>query len=297
VQGHSVRTAASGREAILEVRRHRPNLVLLDVMMPNMDGFEAARAIKQEPGPFLPVILLTALHDRASRERGIETGADEMLLKPVQPFELQLRVRAMLRIQHLSFALHEANERLRELARTDELTGVNNRRGLQGALAREMDRARRYSTALSIMMVDIDRFKSVNDSLGHTVGDRVLCGVADALQEQLRQVDIIGRVGGEEFVVVMPETPLNEAMRVAERLRAAVAAMQVRTGRGNHVSVTISAGVAMLDQNHFETPDHLLERADRALYHAKESGRNRCEAAPSPYSVIDSSETVSTRMS
>ena len=282
-RGKMVRTCKSGAEAIEEVRERRPNLVLLDVLMPKMDGFEVVRAIKQEPGPFVPVILLTALDDQASRARGIEAGADEVLAKPIAPFELELRVAAMLRIQHLSFALHEANQRLRFLAKTDELTKVYNLRGLKAALAREFDRATRYGAHLSLMAFDIDRFKNVNDSFGHAIGDRVLSGVASSLKAQLRQVDIIGRTGGEEFVVVMPETPLQEAIGVADRLRLAVASLRVRTAKGEPISVTLSGGVATLDQgtaNRSESVDALMERADSALYRAKELGRNRCEVAP-----------------
>ncbi len=277
--GHTVRECGSGAEAMAALKAHRPNLVLLDVLMPDMDGYQVARAIKDLPGPFVPVILLTALDDQASRAHGIDAGADEVLSKPIKPFELHLRVAAMLRIQHLSSALHEANQRLRLLARTDELTHVYNLRGLKMALHREFDRASRYGAPLSVMAFDIDRFKSVNDTHGHPVGDRVLYGVAQALKSQLRQVDIVGRTGGEEFVVVAPETPLAEAAQVADRLRAAVGQVRVVASGGAILSVTISCGVATLDENDTLTPDRLLERADAALYRAKDLGRDRCEIA------------------
>ena len=199
----------------------RPALVLLDVMMPAMDGFAAVHAIKREPGPFVPVILLTALDDPASRAKGIDAGADEVLAKPVHPFELRLRCRAMLRIHHLTEELHAANRRLRALARTDELTDVRNRRGLRSALTREFRRAERYGGALTVMVFDVDRFKQVNDACGHAVGDSVLTAVAQALKRGVREVDVVGRVGGEEFVVLAPETPSRDALLVAERLRRA----------------------------------------------------------------------------
>src|SRR5260370_25876566 len=129
--GHRVVESGSGKDAILRLRRRRPSLILLDVMMPAMDGFAVVQAIKHEPGPFVPVIMLTALDDPGSRKRGIDAGADEVLAKPVHPFELRLRCRAMLRIHPLNDELHTANRRLRALARTDELTHVRNRRGLR----------------------------------------------------------------------------------------------------------------------------------------------------------------------
>ena len=151
-------------------------------MMPAMDGFAAVHAIKREPGPFVPVILLTALDDPASRAKGINAGADEILAKPVHPFELRLRCRAMLRIHQLTEELHAANRRLRALARTDELTDVRNRRGLRSALTREFRRAERYGGALTVMAFDVDRFKQVNDDHGHAVGDQVLHAVAQGAQ-------------------------------------------------------------------------------------------------------------------
>ena len=277
--GHRVTEAASGQDAIQRLRIRRPALVLLDVMMPAMDGFAAVHAIKREPGPFVPVILLTALDDPASRAKGINAGADEVLAKPVHPFELRLRCRAMLRIHHLTEELHAANRRLRALARTDELTNVRNRRGLRAALTREFRRAERYGGALTVMAFDVDRFKQVNDDFGHAVGDSVLAAVAQALKRGVREVDVVGRVGGEEFVVVAPETPGREALAVAERLRRAVGERVVTTPHGNEVRVTVSCGMATLSDVHARSPDELLGYADAALYRAKALGRDRTEVA------------------
>ena len=277
--GHRVVEAGSGQDAIQRLRIRRPALVLLDVMMPAMDGFAAVHAIKREPGPFVPVILLTALDDPASRAKGINAGADEVLAKPVHPFELRLRCRAMLRIHQLTEELHAANRRLRALARTDELTNVRNRRGLRSALTREFRRAERYGGALTVMAFDVDRFKQVNDDFGHAVGDSVLAAVAQALKRGVREVDVVGRVGGEEFVVVAPETPGREALAVAERLRRAVGERVVVTPHGSEVRVTVSCGVATLSDVHARSPDELLGYADAALYRAKALGRDRTEIA------------------
>src|SRR5438270_3529357 len=277
--GHRVTEAGSGQDAIQRLRIRRPALVLLDVMMPAMDGFAAVHAIKREPGPFVPVILLTALDDPASRAKGINAGADEILAKPVHPFELRLRCRAMLRIHHLTEELHAANKRLRALARTDELTDVRNRRGLRSALTREFRRAERYGGALTVMAFDVDRFKLVNDDHGHGVGDSVLRTVAQALKRGVREVDIVGRVGGEEFVVLAPETPSRDAMAVAERLRRSVGERVVVTPHGVEVRVTVSCGVATLSDVNARSPEELLGYADAALYRAKMEGRDRTSVA------------------
>ncbi|HEY7955979.1 MAG: diguanylate cyclase [Polyangia bacterium] len=277
--GHAVLEARSGEEALAELGRERPQLVLLDVMLPSMDGFQVAEAIKQRPGSFVPVILLTALDDHASRARGIAAGADEVLGKPIQPFELRLRVRAMLRIQRLAQELHAANRRLKLLARTDELTRIPNRRGLRATLEREFHRAERYGSQLSLLAFDIDRFKRVNDRHGHAVGDQVLKAVARALKDGLRQVDLVARSGGEEFVVVAPETPSREAVGVAERLRAEVAAARVTLPSGESIAVTLSCGVATLGEVPASSVATLLAFADAALYRAKARGRDRCEVA------------------
>ena len=293
--GLQVREAATGAEALAVLSRERVQLVLLDVCMPAMDGFAVAEAIKRRPGSFIPIILLTAADDPASRARGIAAGADEILGKPVHPFELRLRVRAMLRIQHLTAELHAANRRLQSLARTDELTGVRNRRGLRSVLEREFLRAERYGGRLALLALDLDRFKEVNDAHGHAVGDQVLRAVAQAVKGALRQVDVVGRTGGEEFVVVAPETTLDEALVVAERLRVAVAEASVTTPSGARVRVTVSCGVAAHRELRAATVDELLAAADAALYRAKALGRDRVEIAQPPAPIAAANSTTDPR--
>jgi two-component system cell cycle response regulator len=292
--GHKVVEAQSGSEAIQRLRIRRPAMVLLDVMMPAMDGFAAVHAIKREPGPFVPVILLTALDDPASRAKGIAAGADEILAKPVHPFELRLRCRAMLRIGHLTDELHAANRRLRLLARTDELTHVRNRRGLRAALVREFRRAERYGGALTVLAFDVDRFKAVNDAHGHAVGDQVLFAVAQAFKRGIREVDVIGRVGGEEFVVVAPETPARDAIALADRLRRSVSESAVLTTAGEPVLVTVSGGVATQSLVGARNAEELLSLADAALYRAKALGRDRCELAE-PVVILSPGGTIPSR--
>jgi diguanylate cyclase (GGDEF)-like protein len=281
--GLSVVEAHDGGEALARLHSERPRLVLLDVMLSSGgdEGYELIAEIRRLPGPFVPIILITGVDDPAARARAIEVGADEVLQKPIHPFELRLRLRAMLRIQSLAGELHLANRRLRLLARTDDLTGLRNRRGLKVALLRELRRAERYGRDLSLMQIDVDRFKQVNDRYGHGVGDRVLQAVAKALQVGVRQVDVVARTGGEEFVVVAPETPLADALQIAERLRALVAGVSLPVG-DQLVQVTISAGVASCRTTGRIDPQLLLRRADEALYRAKALGRNRVEAGVEP---------------
>jgi diguanylate cyclase (GGDEF)-like protein len=282
-EGQSVAEASTGAEALELLARRRPKLVLLDVMMPSMDGYAVVERIRRLPGPFVPILLVTAIDDPAARARGIEVGADDVLVKPIHAFELKLRVRAMLRIQQLAAELHLANRRLRQLARTDELTGLRNRRGLKLALARELRRAQRYGGALSLIAFDVDHFKQVNDRWGHAVGDRVLEEVARVLEGGSRRVDVVGRSGGEEFMVVAPETPLTIAVAVAERLREQVARVAVAAG-SEQARVTVSGGVASYLPG--STAESLLAAADAALYRAKAAGRDRVEAGPRPSGAV-----------
>jgi diguanylate cyclase (GGDEF)-like protein len=283
-EGQSVAEASTGAEALELLARRRPKLVLLDVMMPSMDGYAVVERIRRLPGPFVPILLVTAIDDPAARARGIDVGADDVLVKPIHALELKLRVRAMLRIQQLAAELHLANRRLRQLARTDELTGLRNRRGLKVALARELRRAQRYGGSLSLIAFDVDHFKQVNDRWGHAIGDRVLEQVARVLERGSRRVDVVGRSGGEEFMVVAPETPLGVAVSVAERLREQVARAAVPATGSEEAHVTVSAGVASYLPG--STGESLLAAADAALYRAKSLGRDRVEAGPRPTGVV-----------
>jgi diguanylate cyclase (GGDEF)-like protein len=170
-------------------------------------------------------------------------------------------------------ALRNALEEVERLAITDSLTGLYNHRHFFELAGREFQRARRYQLALSVIMLDIDEFKRVNDGYGHAIGDQVLQGVAECCRNELRGVDVTGRYGGDEFVAMLPETGLSAACQVAERLRKCIAEKVLDT-RAGRVTVTVSLGVAALDDEHL-TPETLLDRADQALYVAKQNGRNR----------------------
>ena len=279
--GHRALQADSGAEGLRLLREHRPALVLLDVVMPAMDGFKVAQAIKAEVRGFTPIILLTARTDFETRRRGHLAGADDFLIKPVNPDELALRIDAMLRIKTLTEQLEDANRRLAELADIDGLTGVASRRRLEAVLDAEHERSRRYRRPLAVLVIDIDHFKRVNDTYLHTTGDLVLKTVAGAIREMLRRSDLCGRYGGEEFVVVAPELSTEGAVVLGERIRQHVAALRVVSSPGEGqaptvtVSVTVSIGVAAFDQGATHPIGQLLKRADAALYQAKAQGRNR----------------------
>lgn len=270
--GYRSAAAEGGLEGLRLVRDLRPALVLLDVVMPAFDGFKIAAAIKSMP-TFVPVMMLTGLNDLESKRRGQAAGADDFLSKPVALLELQIRIAAMLRIKSLTDALDLANRRLAELAETDSLTGVPNRRRVEQVLASEFERAQRYRRPLTTMMADIDHFKSINDTLGHAAGDEALKQVARELNLTLRQSDQLGRFGGEEFLIVAPEVGPTGAMALAERLRRRV---EERVRAGGKI-VTISIGVMAWDGTGDVQIAELVRVADQALYDAKRGGRNRVQ--------------------
>jgi diguanylate cyclase (GGDEF)-like protein len=271
--GYRAISAESGLEGLRMVRDCHPSLVLLDVVMPSLDGYKVASLIKAQPG-FTPVVLLTGLNDLDSKRRGQAAGADDFLSKPVVPLELQIRIAAMLRIRALHKQLDAANRRLAELAETDPLTSLANRRGFDIGFSDEFSRARRYRRELAVLMVDIDHFKRVNDRHGHPAGDAVLRAVAQSLASEVRRTDRVGRLGGEEFAVLAPEITAAGALALAERLRRAVEELPIATDSGM-IRVTISTGVRYWNGfDHTEMGD-LLKHADEALYRAKQSGRNR----------------------
>jgi two-component system, cell cycle response regulator len=269
--GHVAVAADNPLEGLRLVGEIKPSLVLLDVVMPRIDGYKVAAAIKAQPR-YVPVILLTALNDMESKRRGQAAGADDFLSKPVDRLELSIRIAAMLRIKALTDQLDAANRRLAELADLDGLTQIANRRRVEEYLKAEHERSRRYNRWLSVLLIDIDFFKRVNDTKGHGAGDGVLRVVARALAASLRQTDRVGRWGGEEFLVVAPEVDPTGAAALGERLRKIVAAQSA--ANEPHIAATISTGALAWDGRAACDPAALVARADEALYAAKDAGRN-----------------------
>jgi two-component system, cell cycle response regulator len=289
-RGYRIESASDGEEALEKVRQNPPHLILLDVMMPVLDGFEVSRRIKRDTSlPFIPIILVTARGETEDKVEGLDAGADDYLTKPINFPELEARVRSMLRIKKLqdeldrkNRQLEEANQQLRLLSITDGLTGLYNHRHVHELLQEEHERCKRNGDPLAVAMLDLDRFKQLNDTHGHQTGDVVLADTARILRENAREVDMIGRYGGEEFIVILPEATEAAAVRFAERVREAVERHVFRSG-DKEIQMTVSGGVASASAPDLLQPDELIRRADMALYEAKNGGRNRVV----PSSTID----------
>jgi diguanylate cyclase (GGDEF)-like protein len=281
-QGYIVESAADGQEALDCIYKAPPDLVLLDVMMPRIDGMEVARRIKNDPAlPFIPIILQTALESTEDIVQGLDAGADDYITKPVNFRELGARVKSLLRIKTLQNdlakrerQLSEVNERLLATARTDELTQLDNRRYLQERLHDMWRYGERLHEPLSIVMCDLDRFKQVNDRYGHQAGDVCLKEFATLLKSLARDIDRVGRYGGEEFLLLLPGTVLDAAVTFAERVRREME-QHIFTFEGGTIRRTMSCGVAAVPHPRITDEDALIKAADDALYVAKESGRNR----------------------
>lgn len=281
-RGFIIETASNGEEALKVVHENPPHLILLDVMMPLMDGYEVSRRIKNDDTlPFIPIILVTARDSTQDKVDGLGAGADDYLTKPVNFPELEARVRSMLRIKRLQDDLDQknrelelANKRLRKLSITDGLTELYNHRHIHELLHEEFERTKRSGEPMAVAMMDLDRFKQVNDTYGHPTGDVILYETAEILRQTVREIDMVGRYGGEEFVVILPGADEEAATQFAERVREAVATHLFRD-EANEVRMTLSGGVASFPDGQVDHPDLLIKRADEALYAAKEGGRNQ----------------------
>ncbi len=281
-RGYAIVTAATGEEALDRVKEEPPHLILLDVMMPGLDGHQVARRIKDdETLPFIPIILVTALNEAEDVVQGLESGADDYISKPYNFRELEARVRAMLRIKFLQDELDQknrelelANKRLKKLSITDGLTELYNHRHVHQLLHDEFERSARTGEPIAVAMMDLDRFKSINDTYGHPTGDVILYETARIIKETAREIDMPGRYGGEEFIAILPGTEEESAEHFAERVRHAVESHIFRDG-ATEVRMTVSCGVASFPAPGVDAPEALLKAADEALYQAKHGGRNQ----------------------
>lgn len=283
--GHSVIEVEDGSEALQIYRRDRPDLVLIDVMMPVMDGYEAARQMREiRPDEWVPIIFLSSKEADQDLDRAIEAGGDDYLVKPVSFVVLNAKIRALQRIESTRVKLLEtsrelaaANRELENLSRQDSLTGIANRRYFDSYLLSEVKRASRDREPLSLILADVDNFKAYNDCYGHQAGDDCLRHVATALKSVgKRPADLAARYGGEEFAMVLPGTTVEGAVDVAKSLVRTVEGMSIphaRSGVSNTVS--LSQGIASMIPAHDTTPEAIIELADQALYQAKQQGRNR----------------------
>ncbi|OYD86411.1 diguanylate cyclase domain-containing protein [Azospirillum brasilense] len=268
---HDIYFATDGAKALELVQSRLPDLVLLDIMMPGMDGYEVCARIKADPiTRDIPVIFISAKSEVEDETYGLEVGAIDFISKPISPPIVKARVR-----NHL--LLKRQTDLLRTLSFNDGLTGIANRRRFDEVLLREWRRCGRAQLPLSLIMLDVDQFKPYNDHYGHQAGDECLRAVAQLLADQMmRPGDLIARYGGEEFVCLLPETDEDGAVQVAERMRQMVAERRLPHAV-SHVAdhVTISLGVATARPMLDDTPDRLTQLADGLLYEAKRAGRNR----------------------
>jgi diguanylate cyclase (GGDEF)-like protein len=269
--GHEVTLAVNGEEAWRTVQELRPPLVISDWMMPQLDGPALCRRIRNSSiESYTYIILLTARAGRRDKLEGLKAGADDFLTKPLDPDELLVRLEIATRILAVHQTLARQNAALTQLATTDELTGVRNRRRFREDLLSYTALSVRHRLPLSLIMLDVDGFKPYNDDFGHPAGDDVLKQLAAVLREYAREHDLIARYGGEEFAVLLPLTTANAAIQVAERFRTAI-------GQINwpHRHVTASFGVATLESSNLASTETLVDQADQALYHSKRAGRDR----------------------
>jgi diguanylate cyclase (GGDEF)-like protein len=277
--GYDVVTTGEGGKALgILLSADAPRLALLDWEMPGLSGIEVCRLLRgRADAPYVYVVLCTGREGQRHLIDGLAAGADDYVRKPFDPSELEVRVRAGRRVVLLQDQLLEAQSELERRALHDSLTGTKNRGAIADVLARELSRSRRTRRPISIVLCDVDHFKKVNDTYGHPAGDTVLREFVTRAKNEVRAHDDVGRWGGEEFLVVLPECPTDEAVRVAERLRHALASEPVDAGM-ERIAVTASFGVAGTDQGHDDL-NTIVSAADAALYAAKGAGRNRVKTA------------------
>jgi len=283
--GFGVTLAVSGSEAwqILE-KPDSPKLVLLDWVLPDLDGIELCKRIRQagSSGPYVYVILLTSNEGQQNMLDALQAGADDYLVKPFDELELKARLLVGKRILDLQEELVSARESMRHAATHDSLTGLMNRGEILVMLERELERSRRERAPLAVILGDIDHFKSVNDTFGHLFGDEALREIGRRLRAQIRVYDGVGRYGGEEFLMVLPNCDLPNAQLRANELREIIASTPVVCS-GEERLITMSMGIAVSVCEGKNEVERLLNQADAGLYAAKEKGRNRIEhftAAP-----------------
>lgn len=275
--GMSVVEAGSGAEALDFLATDRPDLVVLGRTLPDMDGLELLPRLKSSELDFVPVLVASQRGETAERVRGLQLGADDYIPRPCDPAEFLARARALLRTKQTHDRIRKLQMTLEQMVVSDPLTGLHNRRYLMDRLVQEMQRSHRHGEPLAFAMIDLDGFKPINDQFGHVLGDKVLRAVGNAISKSIRVSDVAARYGGDEFGLILPQTPPEGAMRVCERLLRAISEL-VLQDEGRSCKVTASLGLAYYPADDVETPEDLVHSADGALYGAKRSGKNRYSA-------------------
>ncbi len=287
-KGYEVLTGSTGAEALARAVDDRPDLALLDVSLPDVDGIRVASRLRADKRTAtLPIIFVTGRKETRFKVACFEAGADDYVTKPFDFIEVETRLQAVLKkkelrdeLERANRALRQANRALKKLSITDEKTKLHNYRYLQERIGEEFRRAARYENSLSCIMLDLDHFKAVNDTLGHRIGDRVLEEFGRILTDTARETDLVVRYGGEEFIMLLPHTDAIRARTVAERVRRATSA-RTFTADEAPLKLTVSCGVATYPANaRIRSEEELVQAADEALYAAKEGGRNRTAVDP-----------------
>lgn len=283
--GYEIVWVENGISAIKHIKSQPFDLIVLDLVLPDIDGNQVCRLLKSTcDTKDIPIIILSAKGSTTEKVFGLEeAGANDYLVKPYDPSELKARIYACLRTKGLQDELREKNRQLEELllkvetlAMTDQLTGLFNRRHFGAVFEKEFNRTIRYKHPMSCLMIDIDHFKRINDGYGHNVGDGVLREMSNLMASCIRQVDTVARWGGEEFIVLLPETTEESALQVVSRLLTTVSTNKFSSLPNQ---VTVSIGLASMPNSHIETSEAMIAEADRALYRAKAAGRNRVSVA------------------
>lgn len=271
--------AKTGQEAVQLFAEHKPSLAIVDWMMPDRTGIELCEYIRlNSQTSYTYVILLTAMSEKESVIRGLAAGADDYLTKPFHDGELIARLGVGLRIVELHRQIEAKNRLLEQLALTDPLTSLPNRRAIEDWATRQLSGAARYGFSFWVVIADLDHFKNVNDTHGHEAGDTVLKRFADILKCNSRKSDICGRIGGEEFLLTLSHATAENAKLVVERIRTELQDTEFNFD-GNSLTVTASFGLAGFKGNRAPDLSRLISQADAALYSAKRQGRNRLELA------------------
>ena len=269
-QNYNVFAVKDGQDAIEIAEEYHPDVILLDIIMPKMNGYAVISALKNsEKARDVPVIFISGLGNADDEEKGLNMGAADYISKPFSSAIVKLRIKNQIQMLN-QFRTIEL------LSMNDQLTAIPNRRGFDKRMDMEWIRAIRENAFISILLMDVDRFKSYNDTYGHQQGDRVLQAVAKIIEESLnRPADFVARWGGEEFVVLLPNTDLNGAVNIAERIRLNISNAVIPCAGGAETKVTISIGVNTQAPGQDSSHDRFISEADKALYKAKETGRDR----------------------
>jgi diguanylate cyclase (GGDEF)-like protein len=277
-EGYQIAEAKDGREGLALCREKHPDIILLDAMMPDIDGFEFCAHVQTLPnGQYIPILMITGLDDRTSVDRAFAAGAADYITKPVHWAVLRQRLRRLIQQAQLQMKLEEANRELQRLASMDGLTKLANRRRFDEYLQQEWQRMQREQLPLSLILCDIDYFKPYNDTYGHQAGDRCLQQVAQTLQKTVRRpADLIARYGGEELAIILPNTQPSGAAHIAQTVCTAIKNLAIPHASSTvHSCITISAGAAGIIPPFDLSVEDLIAAADRALYQAKAAGRDR----------------------